>query len=277
MYYIKLLSLNKSVLYKLFFVCLCISCFISRNLFSESVFQKDSLKISIDSSIIILNQSTYQDAVFNGGDFTEFIKWAEDNLNYSLFPLKKSYKTEVIVHLMINTFGNVEDVTILQGIDKVINNEVIRVVSNSPAWIPAKRNGTPMNQHLAFLFNFVNKKHDKYYDLKCPGNQAFGLAKEESAKFKNGDINTFRAWVIKNLKSPETIENNGAIEGKVIIGFVVNSYGFIDSVKILRGIEPNLDKEIAKIIMSSPQWTPGRVKWKYVNQQMGFVINFPVQ
>ncbi len=168
MYYIKLLSLDKAVLYKLFFVCLCISCIKSEHLFSNTIIQKDTLKIYPDSSLIACKQNTYEDAVFIGGNFTEFIKWAEDNINYLLFPLKKSYKTEVIVHLMINTVGNVEDVTILQGIDKVINNEVIRVVSNSPAWIPAKRNGTPMNQHLAFLFNFVNKKHDKYYDLKWP-------------------------------------------------------------------------------------------------------------
>jgi hypothetical protein len=53
------------------------------------------------------------------------------------------------------------------------------------------------------------------------------------------------------------------------------SYCLPISAKVLRGFEPNLFNEVIRVIMSSPQWTPGRMGLKYVRQQFVFPINCP--
>lgn len=92
---------------------------------------------------------------------------------------------------------------------------------------------------------------------------------EEQAIFQGGDIGTFRSWVQRNLVYPPIAVENG-IFGKVIVQFVVNSRGDVTDVKILRGVDPSLDKETVRVIMSSPRWGPAKQSGHPVKQQ--FII-----
>ena len=42
---------------------------------------------------------------------------------------------------MINADGSVGDISILQGIDRTLNEEAIRVVKTMPKWSPGRQNG----------------------------------------------------------------------------------------------------------------------------------------
>ena len=42
---------------------------------------------------------------------------------------------------MVNTDGSVGDISILQGIDRTLNEEAIRVVKTMPKWSPGRQNG----------------------------------------------------------------------------------------------------------------------------------------
>ena len=92
---------------------------------------------------------------------------------------------------------------------------------------------------------------------------------EEQATFQGGDISSFQSWVQRNLVYPPIAVENG-IFGKVIVQFVVNSRGDVTNVKILRGVDPSLDRETVRIIMSSPKWGPAKQSGHPVKQQ--FII-----
>jgi protein TonB len=92
---------------------------------------------------------------------------------------------------------------------------------------------------------------------------------EEQATFQGGDINSFRDWVQKNMVYPPVAVENG-IFGRVTVQFAVNSKGEVVDVKILRGVDPSLDKETIRVIMSSPKWGAARQGGRAVKQQ--FVI-----
>jgi TonB family protein len=96
---------------------------------------------------------------------------------------------------------------------------------------------------------------------------------EENATFQGGDVNTFRIWVQKNMVYPTAAAEAG-IKGKVIVQFAVNSRGRVCDAKVLRGVQPILDKEAIRAIMSSPPWTPGKQGGKSIKQQFVIPIIF---
>ena len=91
--------------------------------------------------------------------------------------------------------------------------------------------------------------------------------------FKGGDINKFREWVQKKTKYPQTATENG-IHGKVYITFVIEMDGSVAHVKVVRGVDPLIDNEALKSVMSSPKWTPGMNKGTAVRVAYMIAVNF---
>lgn len=83
----------------------------------------------------------------------------------------------------------------------------------------------------------------------------------------------FREYVGKNLKYPDVAAENG-IQGTVYVQFVVEPSGSVSNVKILRGVDPALDKEATRIVQSSPKWVPGKQRGKSVRVSFTFPIKF---
>ena len=99
---------------------------------------------------------------------------------------------------------------------------------------------------------------------------------EDMPSFQGGDINNFRVWVQQNLKYPDVAAENG-IQGRVIINFVVEPSGKVTNVKVVRGVDPSLDKEAIRVVSSSPIWKPGSQRGKAVRVQFTIPIIFVLQ
>jgi len=102
------------------------------------------------------------------------------------------------------------------------------------------------------------------------------VAVEEKPKFMGGDENEFTRWVFRNMTYPEDAKRNG-IQGRVICSFVVDTQGNIIDVKILRGVDPLLDKEAIRAISKSPKWTPGKNRGKPVRVSYTFPVIFQLR
>ena len=99
---------------------------------------------------------------------------------------------------------------------------------------------------------------------------------EEKPKFQGGDANAFSAWVAKNLVYPEIAKENG-VQGRVMLQFTVNPDGSISNVKVLRGVDPSLDKEAVRVVSSSPKWTPGKQRNRPVKVSYTFPVIFQLR
>ncbi|MFO7371412.1 MAG: TonB family protein [Bacteroidales bacterium] len=99
---------------------------------------------------------------------------------------------------------------------------------------------------------------------------------EEQATFQGGTLDTFREWVQKNLVYPPVAVENG-IFGRVTVQFAVNSRGEVVDVKVLRGVDPSLDKETIRVIMSSPKWGAAKQGGRAVKQQFVMPVIFQLQ
>ncbi|MFC2115741.1 energy transducer TonB, partial [Bacteroidota bacterium] len=99
---------------------------------------------------------------------------------------------------------------------------------------------------------------------------------EDMPSFQGKGQEGFRSWIAKNLRYPEIAAENG-ISGKVYVQFAVNSKGQVVDAVVVRGVDPALDKEAVRVVMSSPKWAPGKQRGKAVKVQFTFPINFVLQ
>ena len=80
----------------------------------------------------------------------------------------------------------------------------------------------------------------------------------------------------KSIKYPTIAQETGT-QGRVIVQFVVNKDGSIVDVKVIRGVDPYLDKEAIRVISTMPKWKPGKQRGKVVRVGYTVPIIFKLQ
>ena len=98
---------------------------------------------------------------------------------------------------------------------------------------------------------------------------------EEMPEFPGG-MNELLKYLAKSIKYPVIAQENG-IQGRVICAFVVNRDGSIVDAEVLRGVDPSLDKEALRVIMSMPKWKPGKQRGKPVRVKYTVPVTFRLQ
>ena len=99
---------------------------------------------------------------------------------------------------------------------------------------------------------------------------------EEKPSFMGGDANAFSKWVNERLNYPEIAKENG-IQGRVLLQFVVGADGKVSNVKVVRGVDPSLDKEAVRVVQSSPNWSPGKQRDRAVKVTYTFPVIFQLR
>lgn len=80
---------------------------------------------------------------------------------------------------------------------------------------------------------------------------------EVMPKFKGGNLKKFQEYINENTVYPQTAAEMG-IQGRVRVSFVVEKNGSVSNVKVVKGVDPLLDREALRVVKSSPRWTPGQ-------------------
>lgn len=99
---------------------------------------------------------------------------------------------------------------------------------------------------------------------------------EEKPSFNGGDANEFSKWVNSKLEYPEIAKENG-VQGRVTLQFTVNADGTVSNVKVLRGVDPSLDKEAVRVVSMSPKWKPGKQRDRAVKVTYTFPVIFQLR
>ena len=78
-------------------------------------------------------------ATFEGG-MESFYQYVGQNIRYPKVAYQKGIGGRIYVEFVIDSSGSVlpESITILKGAHKALEKEAIRIVENSPKWLPAK-------------------------------------------------------------------------------------------------------------------------------------------
>lgn len=73
-------------------------------------------------------------------------------------------------------------------------------------------------------------------------------------QFPGGDIELYQ-YIANNIKYP-SVATQEKVEGRVIVQFIIDSEGRVVSPKILRGLTPECDAEVLRVVGLMPRWKP---------------------
>jgi len=96
---------------------------------------------------------------------------------------------------------------------------------------------------------------------------------EEMPEFQGKGLENFRYWVQENITYPDLAKQNG-ISGTVYCQFIVGTGGNVESIKIIRGVDPILDDEVVRVLNTAPAWQAGKQRGKNVKVSMAIPVKF---
>ena len=79
---------------------------------------------------------------------------------------------------------------------------------------------------------------------------------EQMPIFEGGDAALLK-YLRENLKYPDNTKDRG-VQGRLVIGFIVEKDGSLTDVKVLRPVDIDLDAEVLRLVKGMPKWIPGR-------------------
>ena len=98
---------------------------------------------------------------------------------------------------------------------------------------------------------------------------------EQMPMYPGGDA-ALMGYLRDNIKYPTVAAENG-VQGRVVVGFVVERDGSITDVNILRGVDPSLDREAMRVVKGMPRWTPGKQNGSAVRVKYQVPVTFRLQ
>jgi protein TonB len=98
---------------------------------------------------------------------------------------------------------------------------------------------------------------------------------EQMPSFPGGDA-ALMQYLSSHIKYPVVAEENN-IQGRVIATFVVERDGSITDVKIVKSVDPSLDKEAIRVLKSMPKWIPGKQNGSAVRVKYTVPVTFRLQ
>ncbi|MDE5419766.1 energy transducer TonB [Labilibaculum sp. DW002] len=204
---------------------------------------------------------------FPGGQ-TELQKWIAMNVNYPLKAIQNGITGRVFTSCVINQEGKVENVKVIRSVNPDLDAEAVRVITSMPTWKPGRQNGQLAKVSYTFPINFQLSDPTP---VKKDTSEVFVIV-DEMPEFPGGS-NECQKWIAMNVEYPERAMLNGVM-GKVYISFVINKDGMVESVKVIRSVDPDLDSAAVKVISNMPIWKPGRHGGELAKVSFTFPISF---
>ena len=113
---------------------------------------------------------------------------------------------------------------------------------------------------------------DEVIEIEEEDDEEFFMVVENMPEFPGGDLGLMK-YIQKNVRYP-AIAKEYNITGKVYVSFIVDKSGSVTNVKIVRGVDKNLDAEAVRVVKSLPKYKPGKQRGKAVRVMFTIPINF---
>ena len=114
----------------------------------------------------------------------------------------------------------------------------------------------------------VEEKHE-------PVKEEIFTAVEQMPQFPGGEGELLK-YISTHIKYPTMAAENN-IQGRVVVKFVVQKDGKVGEVVVLRGQDPDLDKEAVRVVKTLPNFIPGKMNGQAVSVWYTLPNNFKLQ
>lgn len=98
--------------------------------------------------------SAEQPPMFPGG-MEALMKYLNDNIIYPVIALENGVSGTVVLKFVVTKTGKIDDIQVVNSVDRALDEEAVRVVSQMPDWQPAKQNGNNVAVYFNLPVRFV--------------------------------------------------------------------------------------------------------------------------
>ena len=135
----------KPILVIIAILCLGTSCFGQSNDHSAD---KDSSKVC---------KEDLESPHFPGGN-SEMMKFIRNNLSLPDSVIESALGKKIFLKMVIDTTGEISQITILKGINSSVDNEILRIFSIMSKWVPGVKEGKKISEEFVLPIKVgVNK------------------------------------------------------------------------------------------------------------------------
>lgn len=92
---------------------------------------------------------------FKGGDINKFRDWVQKRTNYPQIAIDNKIQGRVFLTFIVEFDGSVSNVTVVKGVDPIIDNEAVKAIQASPKWSPGLQRGQPVRVRYSMWLSFV--------------------------------------------------------------------------------------------------------------------------
>ena len=145
-----------------------------------------------------------------------------------------------------------------------------------------------MERELEYIFNFTKALANTDMTLSFKAAQASAPAgSDDILSFYDCDVRPqfsnnsdpryfLKEWVYHYLKYPKTAIRDG-IQGTVMVNFIIEKDGSLSDVKVVKGVDEELDAEAIRVIKASPKWKAGKVAGNKVRASLTLPVEFRLE
>ncbi len=91
---------------------------------------------------------------FKGGGLEKFREWVQKRTNYPQEAIDRKVRGKVFLTFIVEKDGSVSNVTVVKGVDPLLDNEAVKAISESPKWEPGLQRGMPVRVRYSIPLNF---------------------------------------------------------------------------------------------------------------------------
>jgi TonB family protein len=197
---------------------------------------------------------------FPGGE-EAMQKFLADNLKYPVDAFEKGIQGRVTIRFVVSETGKIKDIELIRGIHESCDKEAMRVIGIMPDWTPGKQDDKNVSVYYTLPIVFKLNKKSQATPSQTSNNKAF-MTVEQMPSFPGGE-QAMMKYIGDNLKYP-VVAQEGGIQGRVTVRFIISATGKISDIDLIRGISSECDQEAMRVIKAMPNWTPGKQNGKSV-------------
>lgn len=109
-------------------------------------------------------------------------------------------------------------------------------------------------------------------EVKKPQDDNIYSSADQMPSFPGGEGAMMR-YLSSHVRYPGAAQENN-IQGRVVVQFVVKRNGEVGQVKVVRSVDPDLDREAVRVVKSMPKFNPGRKDGQPVNVWYTLPVTF---
>jgi protein TonB len=92
---------------------------------------------------------------FKGGGIEKFREWVSKRTSFPQAAIDKKIRGTVFLTFIVEKDGSVSNVTVVKGVNPLLDDAAVKAISESPKWTPGLQRGEPVRVRYSIPLNFM--------------------------------------------------------------------------------------------------------------------------